>query len=54
MHKQKTWTCSACGAEVVDLPMTVLKHKLSQVERRGRAVDRAEPDAPSEDQHQQP
>jgi hypothetical protein len=45
----------ACGAEIPDLPMTVLKHRLSHVERRGRAVDRAEPDAPSaEDRHQQP
>ena len=54
MHKQKTWKCSACGVEVADLPMTVLRHQLSHVERRGLAVDRPEPDPPSaEDQHQQ-
>jgi hypothetical protein len=54
MNKQKTWKCSACGVEVADLPMTVLRHQLSHVERRGLAVDRPEPDAPSaEDQHQQ-
>jgi hypothetical protein len=55
MRKQKTFRCSVCGAEIPDLPMTVLKHQLSHVERRGRAVNRAEPDAPSvEDRHQQP
>jgi len=53
MHKQKLWKCSACGAEVPDLPMPVLRHQLSHVERRGRAVDRAEPDAPSADDQQQ-
>jgi hypothetical protein len=32
--------------------MIVLRHQLSHVKRRGRAVDRAEPEAPSaEDQH---
>ena len=35
--------------------MSVLKHQLSHVERRARAVDRPDTDAPSaEDQHQQP
>ena len=55
MHKQKTWKCSVCSVEVTDLPMTVFHHQLSHIERRGLAVDRPEPDAPSrEDQHQQP
>jgi hypothetical protein len=55
MHKQQIWKCSACGAEVPNLPMPVLRHHLSHVERRGRAVDRAEPAAPSaEDLRQQP
>jgi hypothetical protein len=55
MHKQKSYRCSVCGAEVADLPLIVLRHQLSHVQRRGRAVDRPEPDAPpAEDQHQQP
>jgi ribosomal protein L37AE/L43A len=55
MSEQKAWKCSACGVEVADLPMTVLRHQLSHAERRGLAVDRLEPDAPSaEDQHQKP
>jgi len=55
MHKQKTWKSSACGAEIPDQPMTVLKHQLSHVERGGHAVDRAEPDTSSaENQHQEP
>jgi hypothetical protein len=56
MNKQKTtWKCSACGVEVADLPMTVLRHQLAHVKRRGLAADRLEPDAPfPEDQHQQP
>ena len=55
MHTQKTYRCSVCGAEIPDLPMPVLRHQLSHVERRGRAVNRAEPEAPSaEGQHQQP
>jgi hypothetical protein len=53
MHKQKTWKCSACGVEVADLPMTVLRHQLSHVERRGLASDRAEPDAPPADDQDQ-
>jgi len=54
MNKQNTWKCSGCGVEVADLPMTVLRHQLSHVERRGLAVDWPEPDAPSaQDQHQQ-
>jgi hypothetical protein len=32
-----TSTCSACGETVVNLPMLVLKHQLSHVERRPRA-----------------
>ena len=53
MHKQKTWKCSACGAEIPDLPMAVLKHQLSHVERRPFAGDRAESDGSStEDEHQ--
>jgi ribosomal protein L37AE/L43A len=47
MSKQKTWKCSACGVEVADLPMTVLRHQLCHVERRGLAVDRPEPDESS-------
>jgi len=36
-----------------DLPVTVLRHQLSHVERWGHAVDRIEPDgAPAEDPHQ--
>jgi hypothetical protein len=55
MHKPKPYKFLICGAEVPDLPMPVLRHQLSDVERRRRAVDRAEPDAPSgEDQPQQP
>ncbi len=56
MHKQRTYHCSVCGAEIPDLPMPVLKRQLSHVERRGRAVDRAERDAlpPAEDKHLQP
>jgi hypothetical protein len=54
-YKQKSWKCSACGVEVADLPMTVLRHQLAHVKRRGVAADRPEPDAPfPEDQHQQP
>jgi hypothetical protein len=55
MHQHGTYRCSVCGAEIPDLPMPVLKHQLSHVERRGRAVDRPDTDAPfAEDQHQQP
>jgi hypothetical protein len=56
MHKQRTYHCSVCGAEILDLPMPVLKHQLSHAERRGRAVDGAERDAPTpaEDKHLQP
>jgi hypothetical protein len=40
---------------MADLPMIVLRHQLTHVERRGLASDRPEPDALSaEDQHQQP
>jgi hypothetical protein len=53
MHKQRTYCCSVCGAEIPDLPMPVLKHQLSHVQRRGRAVGRPEPDAPSGDDHHQ-
>ena len=54
MHKPKPYKCSICGAEVPNLPMPVLKHQLSHVERRGRAVDRpAEPEVPAA-QHPQP
>ena len=52
MPTQKTWKCLACGAEIPDLPMPVLRHQLSHVERRPFAGVRAEPDAPStEDEH---
>jgi hypothetical protein len=34
MNKQKRWKCSACGAEVPDVPMTVFRHQLSHVGRR--------------------
>ena len=34
MHKPKPYKCSICGAEVPDLPMTVLKHQMSHVTRR--------------------
>ena len=55
MHTQKTYRCSACGAEVPDLPLPVLRHQLSHVERRPFAGDRIEPDGPTaEEQHQQP
>lgn len=55
MLKQKIWKCSACGAEVPDLPMPVLRHQLTHVERRPFAGDRGEPDAPpDEHQHQGP
>ena len=33
-----TWTCSACGEVVINLPMIVLKHQLSHVERRPPAT----------------
>jgi hypothetical protein len=53
MHHQKHYRCTVCGTEVSDQPMVVLKHQLSHVERRGRADNRAAPDAPpAEDQHQ--
>lgn len=53
MHKAKTWKCLACDAEVPDWPMTMLRHQLGHVERRGHAVDRVEPDGPpADDQHQ--
>jgi hypothetical protein len=29
-----TWTCSRCGEVILNLPMLVLKHQLSHVERR--------------------
>jgi hypothetical protein len=44
MHKPKPYRCSVCGAEVPDLPMPVLKHQMSHVERRPFARDRHEPD----------
>jgi hypothetical protein len=53
MHKQKTWKCSACGADIPDLPMPVLKHQLSHAERRPFAGDRAERDGPPADDHYQ-
>ena len=34
MHKRKPYKCPACGAEVPDLPMPVLKHQMSHVQRR--------------------
>ena len=53
MIKRKAWKCSACGAEIPDLPMPVLRHQLGHVEWRPFAGDRAEPDAPpAEDPHQ--
>ena len=33
-----TWTCSRCGETVLNLPMLVLKHQLSHVERRPPAT----------------
>ena len=45
MHKQKTWKCSPCGAEIPDVPMPVLKHQLSHIERRPFAAHRSEGDA---------
>jgi hypothetical protein len=55
MHQQKTYLCSVCAAEIPDLPMPVLSHQLSHVERWARAVDRAQSDPPlAEDQYQQP
>ena len=55
MHTHETYRCSVCGAEVPDLPLPVLRHQLSHVERRPFAGDRFEPDAPTaEEQHQQP
>ena len=55
MHNPKSYKCTVCGAEIADLPMPVLQHQLSHVERLGRAVGRAEPDAPTaEDQQRQP
>jgi hypothetical protein len=43
MHKRKLYNCPACGAEVPDLPMPVLKHQMSHVTRRPLARDRREP-----------
>jgi hypothetical protein len=40
MSKQKTWKCSACGAKVPDLPMTVFRHQLSHINRRPLALNR--------------
>jgi hypothetical protein len=33
MHKPKPYKCPSCGAEIPDLPMRVLEHQLSHVER---------------------
>jgi hypothetical protein len=46
MHKGKLYECPACGAEVPDLPMSVLKHQMSHVRRRPFARDRWEPERP--------
>jgi hypothetical protein len=34
MHKRNPYKCPACGGEVPDLPMLVLKHQMSHVRRR--------------------
>jgi hypothetical protein len=49
MHQRKLWKCSACGQEVPDLPMLVLKHQISHVGRRPYARDheRGHPNPPS-------
>jgi hypothetical protein len=52
MNKQKTWKCSACGAELPDLPMIVFRHQLSHVERRGLAKNWSAPDAPPAEEEQ--
>jgi hypothetical protein len=44
MHKQKTYRCSVCGVEIPDLPMPVLKHQMSHVERRPFAGVQEKPD----------
>jgi hypothetical protein len=51
MHTRKPYKCSVCGAEVVDLPMPVLKHQLSHV-RRPLARDRPETNDQQEDGRQ--
>jgi hypothetical protein len=48
MHKRKLYKCSVCGAEVPELPMTVLKHQMSHVRRRPFARDRRHPDRDSD------
>jgi hypothetical protein len=53
MHQPKPYRCTVCGAEVLDQLIVALKHQLSHVQRRGRAVDRAaDPDAPATDDQQ--
>ena len=42
MHKPKPYTCSVCGTEVPNLPMSVLKHQMSHFKRRSFA--RAQPE----------
>ena len=46
VHKRKPYKGPSCGAEIPDLPMTVLKHQMSHVRRRPFADDRRKPGEP--------
>lgn len=56
MHTPKLWKCSACGAEVPDLPMAVQKHQISHVRRRplagGRPANSPEETGGDAERHQ--
>ena len=57
MHKPKPYRCTICGAEIPNLPMTVLGHQMSHVKRRPYANDRPSkpdrqvPEQPGKDIH---
>jgi hypothetical protein len=54
MHKRKTWKCSTCGDEVPDLPMSVLRHRLSHVKPRPFARDQRKPQQRDQPHDQDP
>ena len=44
MRRRKPYKCLVCGAEVPNLPMSVLKHQMSHMKPRPFARDRREPE----------
>jgi hypothetical protein len=54
MHKPKPYKCSVCGAEIPDLPMTVLGHQMSHVKPRPYANDWPERDSPKDRPDERP